>query len=102
MNTPIVGGFVGGRTYSTSKVMRSSRFFAAPPPPAAAPKSELEGLGLVKSVVINEFEPIEGSIPFEVMVDGKQLWFGMGDDRVDGLLRAMMAITGQEPEAPDN
>jgi hypothetical protein len=102
MNTPITGGSIGGRTYSTGKVMRSSRFFAAPRPPAAAPKSELEGLGLVKSIVINEFEPIEGSIPFEVMVDGKQVWLGMGDDRVDGLLRAMMAIAGQEPEAPDN
>jgi len=102
MNTPVTGGFIRGRTYSAGNVMRSSRFFAAPSLPAAAPKSDLAGLGLVKSVAINEFEPVEGSIPFEVMVDGKQVWLGMGDDRVDGLLRAMMAITGQEPEVPDN
>lgn len=102
MNTPVTGGFVGGRTYSTGRLMRSSRFFAVPPQPASAPKTDFEGLGLVKSFVINEFEPIEGSIPFELVIDGKSVWFGMGDDRADGLLKAIMKITEQEPEVPDN
>jgi hypothetical protein len=59
-------------------------------------------LGLVKRFVINEFEPIDGSTPFELVVDGKSVWFGLGDDRADGLLKVIMKITEQEPEVPDN
>jgi hypothetical protein len=59
-------------------------------------------LGLVKSFVINKFEPIDGSIPFEVVVDGESIWLGMGNDRADGLLKAIMKIAEQEPEVPDN
>jgi len=59
-------------------------------------------LGLAKSFVVNEFEPIDGSTPFELLVDGRSVWFGMGDDRADGLLKAIMAILDQEPDIPDN
>lgn len=82
--------------------MRSARFLAVPSQPASARKTDCEGLGLVKSFVINEFEPIEGSIPFEFVIDGKSAWLGMGDDRADGLLKAIMKSTEQEPEVPDN
>jgi hypothetical protein len=103
MNTPVTGGFTGGRVYSSGMMMRrSSRFFALPPQPATALKTDFEGLGLVKSFVINEFEAIDGSTSFELMVDGKSVWLGMGDDQADGLLKAIMKITEQEPEAPDN
>jgi len=90
MNTPITGGFIRGRTSSTDMMMRrSSQFFALPPQPATEDKTDVTtdigGLGLVKSFVINEFEPIDGSTPFELVVDGKSVWFGMGDDRADGL-----------------
>lgn len=103
MNTPVTGGFIRGRTSSTDIVMkRSSQFFAVPPQAATAPKTDFEGLGLVKSFVINEFEPIDGSTPFEVVVDGESVWLGMGDDRADGLLKAIMNITDQEPEIPND
>jgi hypothetical protein len=107
MNTPVTGGFIRGRTSSTDMMMRrSSQFFALPPQPVTAPKTDFktdfEGLGLVKSFVLNEFEPIDGSIPFEVVVDGESIWLGMGNDRADGLLKAIMKITEQEPEVPDN
>jgi hypothetical protein len=84
------------------RMRRSSQFFALPPQPVTAPKTDFEGLGLVKSFVINEFEPIDGSIPFEVVVDGESIWLGMGNDRGDGLLKAIMKIAEQEPEVPDN
>jgi hypothetical protein len=94
MNTPVTGGFIRGRTSSTDMTMRrSSQFFARlPPQPVTAPKTDFEGLGLVKSFVINEFEPIDDSIPFEVVVDGESIWLGMGNDRADGLLKAIMKI----------
>jgi hypothetical protein len=82
--------------------MRSSQFLVAPPQSVTEPKTDFGGLGLAKSFVINEFEPIDGSIPFELVFDGKSAWFGMGEDRVDGLLKIIMKITGQEPEVPDN
>jgi hypothetical protein len=103
MNTPVTGGFIRGRTYSSGMTMRrSSQFFALPPQPATAPKTDFEGLGLVKSFVINEFEPIDGSSPFELVVDGESVWFGMGDDRADGLLQAIAKIADQEPEVPND
>jgi hypothetical protein len=102
MNTPVTGGLIGGRTYSTGKVMRSSRLLVASSQSAPETSTDVGGLGLVKSFVINEFEPIDGSIPYELVIDGKPTWFGLGDDRVDGLLKVIMKITEQEPEVPDN
>lgn len=103
MNTPVTGGSIGGRTYSSGMMMRrSSQFFALPPQPAMTPQTDFEGLGLVKSFVINEFEPVDGSTPFELVVNGQSVWLGMGDDRADGLLKAIMKIDEQEPEVPNN
>jgi hypothetical protein len=36
------------------------------------------------------------------VVDGESIWLGMGNDRADGLLKAIMKIAEQEPEVPDN
>jgi hypothetical protein len=37
---------------------------------------------------------------FELLVDGKLRWSGMGDDRADGLLRIMMEIENEDSEPP--
>jgi hypothetical protein len=48
--------------------------------------------------VIREYQPIDGSTPFEVVTDGKQVSFGLGDHREYGLLRALMDIVEQETD----
>ncbi len=50
----------------------SSQFFALAAQSATAPKTNFEGLGLVKSWIINEFEPIDGAIPFELRACAKR------------------------------
>jgi len=39
---------------------------------------------------------------YELLVDGKLAWTGMGDNRADALLDAIMSATGDDPELPDN
>jgi hypothetical protein len=56
------------------------------------------GLELARRFVINEYKPIDGSVPFEVLIDGKQISFGLGDDRALGLLQALMDIAEQESD----
>jgi hypothetical protein len=108
MNEAVTGGYIRGRTYSSSRLVRtrSGQLFAPPPQPDNAPeteiKTELGGLGPVTSFVFNEFEPINGLTPFELVIDGKTVWSGMGNDRADALLDAIMTITGEAPEIPDN
>jgi len=60
------------------------------------------GLELARSLEIREYDPIDGVIPFELLIDGESAWFGMGDDRVEGLLQAIMMAAGQEPETPND
>ena len=55
-----------------------------------------------KSGEIREYEPVDGIIPFELLIDGESVWFGMGDDRAEGLLQAIMTAVGEEPEVPNN
>jgi len=107
MNEAVTGGYIRGRTYSSLPVRtRSGQFFAPPPQPDKAPeteiKTELRGLGPVKSFVINEYEPTNGITPYELVIDGETVWSGMGNDRADALLDAIMTITGEAPEIPDN
>jgi len=56
------------------------------------------GLELARRFVINEYKPIDASVPFEVLIDGQQISFGLGDDRAYGLLQALMDIAEQESD----
>ena len=106
MNTPVTGGFIRGRTSSTDMTMRrSSQFFALPPQPVTAPKTDFktdfEGLSWSRAS-LSTSSSRSRFYPFEVVVAGESIWLGMGNDRADGLLKAIMKITEQEPEVPDN
>jgi hypothetical protein len=89
---------------------RTMRYFMVPQPPEQATETEHPGpqtgrqtmtslgLELARSFVINEYKPIDGSTPFEVVIDGKQISFGLGDHREYGLLQALIDIAEQESD----
>ena len=60
------------------------------------------GYVVTKTFTIHETETVDGVIQYELLDDGEAVWVGTGDDRVDGLLKIIMQITGEEPEVPDN
>jgi hypothetical protein len=78
---------------------RSAVFQILVPPTAPIETTTTSiGLELAKSFEIKEYEPIDGATPFEVRIDGEQVWLGMGDDRAHGLLLALMAIADKESD----
>ena len=70
--------------------------------PTAPPKTTSMGYEVAKTFTIHESQPVDGVIQYELLVDDESVWVGMGDDRVDGLLKIIMRITEQEPETRDN
>jgi hypothetical protein len=49
------------------------------------PKFTSMGFEVTKTFTVNESEPIDGAIrEYELVVDDKLAWTGMGDDRADG------------------
>jgi hypothetical protein len=66
------------------------------------PKVTTMGYVVTKTFTIHESETVDGVIQYELLDDGEAVWVGTGDDRVDGLLKIIMHITGEEPEVPDN
>ena len=67
------------------------------------PKTTSMGLRIEKTFEIRESEPIgDGVREYELRIDDELVWTGIGDDRVDALLQAIMAATGQADEPPDN
>jgi 2-keto-3-deoxy-6-phosphogluconate aldolase len=71
-------------------------------PPAVANRTSM-GLEISKTFVIKESEPIENKIrQYELYIDGQLVWTGIGDDRADALLQAIISATGQGEETPDN
>ena len=47
--------------------------------------------------------PVEGGVrQYDLRIDGEQVWSGAGDDRVEVLLEAIAAATGQSDELPNN
>src|SRR4051812_30178357 len=65
-----------------------------------APKTTSMGFNVVRTFTINESETVDGVMQFELLVDGKLRWTGMGDERSEGLLRIMMEIENEIPESP--
>ena len=70
--------------------------------PVAPPTTTSMGYDVATTFTIHESEPIDGAIQYELLVDGKSVWVGMGDSRVDGLLAVIAKITDQEPDVPNN
>jgi len=68
----------------------------------ARPKVTTMGYVVTKTFTIHESETVDGVIQYELLEDGRAVWVGTGDDRVDGLLKVIMHITGEEPEVPNN
>jgi hypothetical protein len=67
------------------------------------PKLTSMGFEVAKSFTVNESEPIDGAVrEYELVVDDKLTWTGMGDDRADALLEAIAHVTDQGDEIPDN
>jgi hypothetical protein len=67
------------------------------------PKLTSMGFEVTKTFTVNESEPIDGAIrEYELVVDDKLAWTGMGDDRADALLEAIAQVTDQGDELPDN
>lgn len=81
--------------------MRRSAVFTIVPP--AQPRTTSIGLEVTKTFTINEAQVSDGVFQYELLEDGAVIWSGMGDDRVDGLLKIMMRLTeGEEPNHPNN
>jgi hypothetical protein len=94
---------IGGRTYRTGQIMRSGQFFAVPSQPAAEPRTTSIGEEIATTITIYETEPVAGDVRhYELEINGEIKWSGMGNDRADALLNAILAATGQEDELPDN
>src|SRR5713101_899730 len=75
--------------------LRTMRYVPVPPQPEPETESEAVtplGLELARTYVINEYEPIDGSTPIEVVIDGKQVSLGLGGHREYGLHQALMDI----------
>jgi hypothetical protein len=67
------------------------------------PKLTSMGFEVAKTFTVNESEPIDGTIrEYELVVDDKLAWTGVGDDRTDALLEAIAHVTDQGNELPDN
>jgi len=61
------------------------------------------GVEVDKTFVIYESKPVEGDVrQYEREIDGKVVWSGMGDDRVDALPDAIQVATGQADDLPDD
>ncbi len=113
MTTPGSGGYTA--THHAAQLMRQSAsivqqnmlhrrsavFNVVVPP--TAPKTTSLGLQITKTFTIHESEPVEGSVrQYELLIDDQLVWSGMGDDRADALLEAIMRIADQEPDIPNN
>jgi hypothetical protein len=71
-------------------------------PPADSNRTSM-GLEISKTFVIHESEPIENQVrQYELRIDGQLVWSGVGDDRADALLQAIISATGQADETPNN
>ena len=61
------------------------------------------GLEVAKTFMIRESEPVQNEVrQYELWIDGELTWTGMGDDRADALLQAIISATGETNETPDN
>src|SRR5262245_16654937 len=71
--------------------------------PHAKPRTTSMGLQVKKTFEIHESEDIGSNVrQYELRIDGEVTWSGMGDDRVDALLNAIMAATDESDGPPDN
>lgn len=91
---------IGGRVYSSQ---HTSGQFTRPEPAPQAEPTTIMGIDVEKTFTVNETEPIAGGVRlYELYIDGQLKWSGAGDDRVDALLDAIQAATGDDEQPPDN
>jgi hypothetical protein len=96
---------IGGRVYSSQG--GAPRYGAQRPGSESETTTEPEttsmGQEVEHAIEIYESVPLEGDIrQYDLRIDGVLVWSGAGDDRVDALLDAIAAATGQSEEPPDN
>jgi len=65
------------------------------------PPVKTSGIALekVKTFVINQYEPIEGDTPFELVINGKSVWFGIGET-TDALIDMAIFLEEGHPDTP--
>jgi len=98
---------MGGAASNTS---RATGYLFGEPRPAvqdmatrSEPKLTSMGFEVAKTFTVNESEPVDGAVrEYELVVDDKLAWTGMGDDRADALLEAIAHVADQGDELPDN
>src|ERR1022692_3182732 len=92
-------GSLSGSAYSTSI---ATGWFGGVQRPVTDPKTTSMGIEVDKTFTILETKPIEADVrQYELLIDGESVWSGAGDDRVDALLEAIQAATGQSDELPN-
>src|SRR5216683_7182793 len=89
-------------TVQQNMMFQRSRIFTVVLPPA--PKTTAMGLEVTNTFTftIQETEPIDGAAQYDLLVDGESVWSGMGDSLADALLQAVMRVTGEEDEIPND
>ncbi len=65
------------------------------------PPVKTSGIALekVKSFVINQYEPIEGGTPYELVINGESVLFGIGDIS-DAILEMGIFLEEGHPDTP--
>jgi hypothetical protein len=65
------------------------------------PPVKTSGIALeeVKTFVINQYEPIEGGTPFELVINGKPVLFGIGEI-TDALIDMAIFLEEGHPDTP--
>ncbi len=92
----------GGRVYSSQLTMRQRWFQDLGVPAERAERTDM-GQEVEHTFVIYESGPMDGGVrQYDLRIDGEPVWSGAGDDRVEALLEAVMAATGESDELPDN
>ncbi len=71
--------------------------------PPAVSKTTSMGFEVAKTFMIHESDPVQNEVrQYELWIDGELQWIGMGDDRADALLQAIISATGEANEIPDD
>jgi hypothetical protein len=90
---------ITGRVYSSQQQASGTGL-----QPAPADSDTVMGVARVENTIeIRESEAIADKVRlYNAFVNGKEIWSGAGDDRVDALLEAIQAATSGGGDVPNN
>jgi hypothetical protein len=118
--SPVTGGFIanqGARVIISGRVYTSTGGAAryhnwaqqdttTEPEDATTTQPERTAMGLEVAhridITMKESEPLADDVrEYEVFIDGKRVWSGLGEDRASALLEAITEAAGESEELPD-